>query len=96
MTVQGVLSKIRYGAFSVKKTKQGAARRRKVHPPRTLISQLENVEGALQNWITSSPENARFFRHDPMAAMRAAGLEIDDDIMLELELITRDIAKKLK
>ena len=31
-----------------------------------------------------------------MAAMRSAGLNIDDDILLELELITRDIARKLK
>jgi hypothetical protein len=28
--------------------------------------------------------------------MRAAGLNLEDDIMLELEMITRSIAKKLK
>ncbi|MGE5324835.1 MAG: hypothetical protein ACM3SW_18350 [Actinomycetota bacterium] len=80
----------------MKKTKQGAARRRKVEQPHKLISQLESVEGSLQQWINSSPENARFFRHDPIAAMRAAGLNIDDDTFLEIEMITRDIARKLK
>ena len=61
-----------------------------------LIAQLENSEAALQTWIESSPENLKFFRRDPVRAMRAAGLDIDDDIMLELELITRAIARKLK
>jgi hypothetical protein len=28
--------------------------------------------------------------------MRAAGLDIEDDIMLELQMITRNIARKLK
>lgn len=80
----------------MKKAKQDAARRSKVHPRHKLISELERVESALQHWIHSSPENAQFFRRDPIAAMRSAGLDIDDDIMLELELITRDIAKKLE
>lgn len=80
----------------MKKAKQTAAHRSKIHPRHRLISQLESVESALQHWIDSSPENARFFRQDPMAAMRSAGLNIDDDILLELELITRDIARKLK
>jgi hypothetical protein len=61
-----------------------------------LISQLENVEGALQAWIRSSPQNSDFFRRDPIGAMRAAGLDIDDDIMLELEDLTSSIARKLK
>lgn len=61
-----------------------------------LISQLENVEGALQQWIASSPQNSDFFRRDPIGAMRAAGLDIDDDIMLELQTVTSSIARKLK
>ncbi|HKT49393.1 MAG TPA: hypothetical protein VJV96_03820 [Candidatus Angelobacter sp.] len=61
-----------------------------------LISQLENAEGALQQWIASSPRNSDFFRRDPIGAMRAAGLDIDDDIMLELETVTSSIARKLK
>lgn len=96
MTAQGVLLESGMGAFSVKKTKQSAASRKKVNRPHKLLSELESVEGALQCWIDSSPENARFFRHDPIAAMRSAGLNIDDDILLEIELITRDIARKLR
>lgn len=61
-----------------------------------LISQLENVEEALQQWIKSSPDNSDFFHRDPIGAMRAAGLDIDDDIMLELETVTSSIARKLK
>lgn len=61
-----------------------------------LISQLENVEEALQQWIASSPQNSEFFRRDPIGAMRAAGLDIDDDIMLELQTVTSSIARKLK
>ena len=93
---QGVLSQIPYGAFSVKKAKQRAASRSKAHARHRLISELESVESELQHWIHSSPENAEFFRHDPIAAMRSAGLDIDDDILLEIEVITRDIARKLK
>lgn len=72
--------------------------RRKNPPVSTdrLISQLDKVEHQLQQWIASSPKNAEWFRRDPFAAMRAAGLNIEDDIMLELELITKSIAKKLK
>ena len=66
-----------------------------VHPDR-LLAQLDKVEHELQQWIARSPENAEQFRHDPLGAMRAAGLNIEDDIMLELELITKAIAKKLK
>jgi len=46
--------------------------------------------------MKTSPGNAEFFRRDPIAAMRTAGLNIDDDILLELELIAGSIAKKLK
>jgi len=57
---------------------------------------MERVEIQLQDWLQSSPENARIFRSDPLAAMRAAGLDIDDEIMLELERIMSSIARKLK
>lgn len=57
---------------------------------------MERVEAQLQNWLQSSPENARLFRIDPLAAMRAAGLDIDDEIMLELKRIMSSIARKLK
>jgi hypothetical protein len=72
--------------------------RRKIPPVRSdrLLDQLEKVEHQLQQWISISPENAELFRRDPLAAMRAAGLNMEDNIMLELEMITKSIAKKLK
>ena len=57
---------------------------------------LNQVEKQLQDWTNRSAKNAQWFRRDPLGAMRAAGLDIEDDIMLELEVITRNIAKKLK
>ncbi|MBZ5504530.1 MAG: hypothetical protein LAO78_03485 [Acidobacteriia bacterium] len=73
-------------------------RRRNAPPggPDPLLDQLGKVENQLQEWIAKSPKNAAQFRRDPLNAMRAAGLNIEDDIMLELELITKMIAKKLK
>ena len=61
-----------------------------------LLEQLDRVERQLQQWIASSKKNAAWFRRDPLEAMRAAGLDVEDDIMLELVMITRAIAKKLK
>lgn len=61
-----------------------------------LLEQLDKVERQLQEWIAKSKKNALWFRRDPLAAMRAAGLDMEDDIMLELEQITRAIARKLK
>ena len=64
--------------------------------PDRLLAQLDKVELQLQKWIALSPDNAEWFRRDPLGAMRAAGLNMEDDIMLELEMITKSIAKKLK
>ena len=63
--------------------------------PDRLLDQLNKVEEDLQKWIGESKKNADLFRRDPLGAMRAAGLNLEDDIMLELEIITRSIAKKL-
>jgi len=64
--------------------------------PDRLLARLNQVEKQLQDWTNRSAKNAEWFRRDPLGAMRAAGLDIEDDIMLELEVITRNIAKKLK
>ena len=73
-------------------------RRRKLHAdePDRLLDHLSKVEQDLQKWISHSPKNAALFRSDPLSAMRAAGLNFEDDIMLELEMITKSIARKLK
>lgn len=61
-----------------------------------LQREMERVEEQLQDWLRRSPENARLFRRDPLAAMQTAGLNIDDEIILELERIMASIARKLK
>lgn len=73
-------------------------RRRKpdIAEPDRLLDHLSKVEQDLQKWISISPKNAALFRSDPLSAMRAAGLNFEDDIMLELEMITKSIAKKVK
>lgn len=72
--------------------------RRKTPSPKPdrLLDQLGKVEKQLQEWTSKSTKNARWFRRDPLGAMRAAGLDIEDDIMLELELITKAISRKLQ
>ena len=73
-------------------------RRRKLHAaePDRLLLHLNKVEQDLKRWIGNSKKNADLFRRDPLGAMRAAGLNLEDDIMLELEMITKSIARKLK
>jgi hypothetical protein len=73
-------------------------RRRKLHAddPDRLLNHLSKVEQDLQKWMGDSKKNADLFRRDPLGAMRAAGLDLEDDIMLELEMITKSIARKLK
>jgi hypothetical protein len=61
-----------------------------------LITELDRVEGQLKHWINSSEQNARMFREDPIAAMRAAGLDMEDELICELERITHGIARKLR
>ncbi len=64
--------------------------------PDRLITELERFEVRLQEWTSSSPANLRLFRKDPLRAMQAAGLDVEDDIMLELQFVTAAIARKLK
>jgi hypothetical protein len=64
--------------------------------PDRLLDHLTKVERDLKKWIGSSSKNAEWFQRDPLGAMREAGLNLEDDIMLELEMITRSIAKKIK
>jgi hypothetical protein len=71
-------------------------RRKASSEPDRLLDELDKVERELKRWISKSKRNADWFRRDPLGAMRAAGLNMEDDIMLELEMITRSIAKKLK
>lgn len=60
-----------------------------------LLEELSAREGDLLQWIRSSERNTRWFATDPMGAIRAANLGIDEHVLYQLELITRSIAKKL-
>ena len=79
-----------FGVFDLRRRKPHAAE------PDRLLLHLNKVEQDLKRWIGNSKKNADLFRRDPLSAMRAAGLNLEDDIMLELEMITKSIARKLK
>lgn len=61
-----------------------------------LMAELGKVESQLKRWISRSDKNAQLFRQDPVAAMRAAGLAMEDELICELELIMGGIARRLK
>ncbi|MGE5325029.1 MAG: hypothetical protein ACM3SW_19330 [Actinomycetota bacterium] len=61
-----------------------------------LLQELSAREDDLLQWIRSSERNTRWFATDPMGAIRAANLGIDEQVLYQLELITRSIAKKLR
>lgn len=63
---------------------------------RPLMGKLARREHALQQWLQRSDANARWFRRDPIAALRAANLGIEEEVLLELESVMRAIAQKLK
>jgi hypothetical protein len=64
--------------------------------PDRLVAELGKVEGRLQAWIAASGRNELLFRRDPVAAMREAGLEIEDDLLCELEQLMGGIQAKFK
>jgi hypothetical protein len=64
--------------------------------PDRLMLELNKFQERLQQWLALSEDNARWFRRDPFTALRAAGLNMDDELMCELESIMGGIGKKLK
>jgi hypothetical protein len=64
--------------------------------PDRLIAELGKVEGRLQTWIAASGRNEKLFRRDPVAAMREAGLNMEDDLLCELEQLMGGIQAKFK
>jgi len=61
-----------------------------------LLNELTTREPELNKWLERSAMNARWFRKDPIAALRAANIGFNDNILKELESITASIAEKLK
>jgi hypothetical protein len=61
-----------------------------------LIKALLGCESRLAAWLNESALNAALFRHDPMTAIRAANLGIDESLLCDLEEILTGITLKLK
>jgi hypothetical protein len=61
-----------------------------------LLRELSARETELIQWIRSSEKNTRWFTADPLGAIRAANLGLDEATLHQLEMITLSIAKKLR
>ena len=61
-----------------------------------LIQALLKCESRLSAWLAESEVNIELFRRDPMAAIRAANLDVDEGLLGQLEEIVRGIALKIK
>jgi len=63
--------------------------------PDPMMQQLAQCEGQLTIWLQKSEANALHFAQDPVGAMKAAHLSIDEEVFSELEQITRSLARKI-
>jgi hypothetical protein len=61
-----------------------------------LLNELTTREPQLNEWLERSAMNARWFRKDPIAALRASNIGINEGMLRELESVTASIAAKLK
>jgi hypothetical protein len=61
-----------------------------------LLHELTTREPLLNQWLERSAMNARWFRKDPIAALRAANIGFNEIMLKELENITTSIAEKLR
>jgi hypothetical protein len=60
-----------------------------------LLKALHNCEDRLHAWIQGSPNNASLFAKNPAEAIRAAGLDLDESLLTELETLMQGIAHKI-
>jgi len=61
-----------------------------------LLTELTTREPLLNQWLERSAMNARWFRKDPIAALRAANIGFNESMLKELETIASSIAEQLK
>jgi len=61
-----------------------------------ILRALQDCEARLHHWIQGSPKNASLFQQNPAQALRAAGLNLDEDLLCELETLISGIAKKIE
>lgn len=60
-----------------------------------LLQALFACEARLNAWMNESTLNAELFRRDPMAALRAADLGINESLLLDLEDTVTGLTRKL-
>ena len=64
-------------------------------PVDRLLLELRRVEERLRFWVDSSEENAVLFVQDPAAALRAADLGLDEELIREFESVLKSIESRL-
>ena len=60
-----------------------------------LLTALHDCEDRLNAWIQGSPMNASLFQENPAEALRAANLDLEEDVLCELEALLTGIAQKI-
>ena len=60
-----------------------------------LLCALHDCEARLHTWLQGSPKNASLFEQNPAEALRAADLNLDEDLLCELQTLLSGIARKL-
>jgi hypothetical protein len=60
-----------------------------------LLRALQDCEARLHSWIQGSPQNAFLFQQNPAEALRAAELNLDEDLLCELQMLITGIARKI-
>lgn len=60
-----------------------------------LVNALKKSGDQLNVWLSKSPANVGLFIENPLAALQAANLDMDFNVMLELEAVLSGLARKL-
>jgi hypothetical protein len=62
----------------------------------SLLRALFECEDRLQEWLENSTQNALWFAKDPIGAIRAANIGMDESVLSELEAVASSIALKMR
>jgi hypothetical protein len=60
-----------------------------------LLRALHKCEDRLNAWLQGSPRNVFLFQQNPAQALRAANLDLDENLLCELEVLLTGIAQKI-
>jgi hypothetical protein len=61
-----------------------------------LLRALFECEERLHDWLETSTQNALWFARDPIGAIRAANIGMDEQALSALEAVAAGIAGKMK